>query len=314
MTFTNSNLESFTPESQGRDKNDRDNKSRELVVASLINLPNNKLELLRKQIRDQDLFDAVFDSLSIALHQISKSLIPKTNKINFRAEMKAGRANNYDFDLVIESVSGEVTLAVELKKGKSIYDQPQFLSIYVNRAGVITDKLPNYAEFFFDSYFDKIQEYSSCHKIDKASYLKEVFGTKYDTPPFSELYDLGKKSEKAKSWLRNLQYISVNRYIGYVIKSSSSAFNWTDFQERLYLQLPKYFLSWDPILRKFGWEKFNKKSLTLTGEMKTKSKASGLLTSLVLPTKSGQKIEMLLRWKNNACVKGPAWQIKLSAP
>jgi hypothetical protein len=206
----------------------------------------------------------------------------------------------------------KTTLAVELKKGKSIYDQPQFLQLYVNSPDVINDRMSTYAEFFYDAYFERIQEYTGCRPIEKNRYLKEVFGTKYDTYPFSELYKLVKESNNHRDWFKSLQYESIDEYIKTIIENPRLNINWGSLQVRLDQQLTKHFLSWDPVQRRFVWEKFDKTSVTLSGDVDTKSKKNGLLTTLVLPTKSGQRIELLLRWKNNPCIKGPAWQIKLT--
>jgi len=314
MSFTDIDLEAFEIGSAGKDRNDGDNKSRELVIATLINISESELESLRKRIKNGFLLSSVLESLDQALKQISEKVMPESAAPKFSVKTKAGRTNNYDFDLLISDKTVDKQLAVELKKGTSIYDQPQFLQLYVNSTDVTSERIPNYAEYFFDNYFSELQLYSGCSQINRDQYVKEVFGTTYKTEPFSQLYRMVKVDEEGKNWLKLLQYESIDSYIKVIMDHPETNINWKALQGRLLSQVDKYFLSWNPALREFSWEQFDEESLRLTGNSATKKKTNGLRTSLRLSTSSGQSLDLLLRWKNNPCVKGPAWQIKLSAP
>ena len=314
MKITDLDLRSFGQSSDGKALNDRDNKSREKVVAVLINSSEAELDSLRRQIRDRELLNELITALHVSITELSNLVQLHFEPENVNAIPKGGRGNNHDFDLVINVSGSELTLAVELKKGISLFDQPQFLSLYVNTSAILIDSVKNYAEFFYDENFNKLQKYSGCAQVEKVDYLAGVFGTTYENAPFSQLYELVKSSDLAKDWFKELQYSSVDRYIQYLLSHSPHPINWASLQERLFQQLPKFFLSWNSEGKTFKWEQFEKDELTLNGEVATKKKTSGQLTSIVLPTETGQRLEMLLRWKNNPCVKGPAWQIKLTPP
>lgn len=314
MDIADTDVEAFGPSNQGRAFNDSENKSRERVVIALINSPNAALDSLRSQIRNKELLNDLVTALSQSLTELANLTKLKFKPDNVMAIKKGGRGNNHDLDLVVNVNGTHQTLAVELKKGKTLFDQPQFLSLYVNSPNVLTDQVENYAEFFFDRYFKTLHTYSGCDKVEKAEYLTGVWGTSYGTPPFSQLYNLVHRDNRARSYFRELQYSSIDAYISYVVGSLPCPINWDSLQERLYQQLPKYFLSWNSQVKTFKWEQFQREELTLTRDVKTKAKASGQLTSIVLPTETAQRLEMLLRWKNNPCVKGPAWQIKLTPP
>lgn len=314
MTITDQDLQSFGQSSDGKSVNDRDNKSREKVVAILLNSSESELDSLRRQIRDRELLNELINALHRSITELSNLVQFHFEPENVNAIPKGGRGNNHDFDLVISASGSERTLAVELKKGISIFDQPQFLSLYVNTSAILNDSVKNYAEYFYDENFKELQKYSGCTHVDKDDYLAGVFGTTYENAPFSQLYELVKSSDSARDWFKELQYSSIDKYIQYLLSHSPHPINWTSLQERLFQQLPKFFLSWNSQAKTFKWEQFEKDELTLNGEATTKTKTSGQLTSIVLPTQTGQRLEMLLRWKNNPCVKGPAWQIKLTPP
>ena len=312
MDVSDQDVEAFSASSPGKALNDRNNKSREKLVSALLNSPNADLDSLRLKLRNRE----ILKEIVVALHHCLKELAIQTklpiSPNNISVNPRGGRGNNHDFDLVISVKGSDHTLAIELKKGKSIFNQPQILSLYVNSPNVLSGQIKNYAEFFFDEYFERLRKHTGCQKIAKSDYLTGIWGTSYESPPFSQLYELAKYSVVGKNWLKQLQYESVDAYLRYLVHILPCPINWEPLQERLFQQLPKYFLSWNSQARTFKWEQFSRNELTLTGKVETKAKRTGQLTSIVLPTETGQRLEMLLRWKNNPCVKGPAWQIKLT--
>ena len=58
-------------------------------------------------------------------------------------------------------------------------------------------------------------------------------------------------------------------------------------------------------------ENFNEKDMKITKEFTLKQNSNGQYNSLVFKNLNENKIEALLRWKNHACILGPAWQVKL---
>jgi len=142
------------------------------------------------------------------------------------------------------------------------------------------------------------------------TYLSRVYGTSFNEIPFSELKTFVSKASNREKLL-DLQHRSIDTYLAGLVQDKSKI-DFVKLQERLYGQLEKVFLSWNPVAFEFSWESFSEPSLKLTGEVKAKAGRGGHLNTVVLPTSTRQEIHMLLRWKNNPCVKGPAWQIKLT--
>ena len=58
-------------------------------------------------------------------------------------------------------------------------------------------------------------------------------------------------------------------------------------------------------------ENFTEKDMKITNEFTLKQNSNGQYNSLVFKNLNENKIEALLRWKNHACILGPAWQVKL---
>ena len=226
--------------------------------------------------------------------------------------MRGGRHWNYDFGLSFETAGGLVEVPIELKRGRSIYEQPQFLSLYVSSPFVLRESVLTYAEFFFDEYFEYLSTATHCAPISRAEYLAVVCNTKYEEPTFSHLYAFAKLGGSELQLLRELQYESIDSYLRYLLGLTDAGIDFDSLQQKLFEQLPKHFLSWDSSRQVFLWERFTSLGLELSGKIDTKAKSSGQLTTIVLPTRTGQQLELLLRWKNNPCVKGPAWQIRLT--
>ena len=308
--ITEDHLDAFISASSGRASNDSDNKLREQFVCAVLNRKSEERSALRNRVRRKVEFDKLAKALDDAVHSID-SLQPELRSWTLdNVEGRGGRGHNYDFVFTFSQGSGRKEVKVELKKGRSIYDQPQFLQAYVNAQGILVPEAVNYAEYFFDNYFQELREISGCSSVDKLTYLSRVYGTSYNEIPFRELKTFVSKASNREKLL-DLQHRSIDTYLTELVRDKAKI-DFAKLQERLYQQLEKVFLSWNLAAFEFLWESFSKVSLKLTGEVKAKAGRDGHLNTVVLPTSTGQEIHMLLRWKNNPCVKGPAWQIKLT--
>lgn len=305
-------LRAFTEPPRGRESNDELNKLREEFLVLLLSTKPQDRSDLRLSSPDPSSFKKIeieIDRAVASLQDIEPAIKGATF---FKIERKGGRTNNYDFVLSYRTGSKDTKVNVELKRGRSIFDQPQFLSLYVNAPDVVTQATQNYAEFFFDTFFEELQKLTGCSSITKSEYLRGVYGTSYETSPFNQLYQFVKLNKSNRSALSEIQHRSIDLYLKNLV-SKHGLINLDSLQERLFAQLDKVFLSWDTISHKFYWERFSGESLTLSHKVFTKSSPSGQISTIVIPTATGQRIEMLLRWKNNPCVKGPAWQIRLTS-
>lgn len=227
---------------------------------------------------------------------------------------QGGRSRNYDFDGSFVSVSGAAQqLKIELKRGDSIYDQPQFLQLYAKAGDMITASIQPYSEWFFDNYISQVVQLAGVSAPTKAEYLNKCYGTDFDVFAHTNvLYRLDVPGSSVKKRLQTLAFASIDSYLG-MLEANPSHVNLKSIQERLDAQLGKLFVSWNPDSQDFAVEMFSKDSMTLTPFISTKKRPNGQRSCLVFTNKAGHPIQALLRWKNRNCLLGPAWQISLSS-
>ena len=307
-------LRAFGQEMSGRQSNDSENKRREKVVVWLVNASADELGRVRSALVEKELLDRVSLTLRDAITRLTGTQSDETGPTEVIAEKKGGRNSNYDFKLAFQTAEGAQEIKVELKRGKSIYVQPQFLSLYVNKPEVLRPGVLNYAEYFYDNFAGELEKITKCGDIDRDGYLRSVIGTTYESEPFRSLKAIAVKKGEGLAYLKELQYRSIDSYIRWLESVSPLPIDFKTLQTKLDEQLEKKFLSWDPEMQNFLWETFSEEQLKLEGSMETGAKPTGQLHTIILPTVTGQRVELLLRWKNNPCVKGPAWQIRLSEP
>jgi hypothetical protein len=308
--ISDDHLDAFFSASLGRASNDSENKLREYFVCAVLNRRSEGRSAMRDGIRRNNDFDKLTKALDDAVRDID-SLQPELRSWALEnVEGRGGRGHNYDFVFTFSQGPERKEVKVELKKGRSIYDQPQFLQAYVNSQGILVPEAINYAEYFFDNYFHELRRISGCSSVEKTHYLRGVYGTSYNEIPFRELKTFVSEASSREKLL-DLQHRSIDTYLARLVNDKTQI-DFANLQKRLFEQLDKVFLSWNPAVFEFSWERFSERSLKLTGEVKGKAGRDDRLNTVVLPTSTGQEIHMLLRWKNNPCVKGPAWQIKLT--
>jgi len=313
VSINDQHIEAFSVYSSGRASNDELNSLREQLVVVLLNADEEERRSIRRKVNATSRLDEISSALDEAVSNLSNVRSDLAKYSLNSVEPKGGRRFNYDFVFRLSRGSSTVGLKVELKRGDSIFDQPQFLSLYVNSAGVTSSSVPNYAEYFYDVWFPRLKEISGCASVSRDFYLKHVFGTRYEESPFDFLYRFAKASDANRRALSQLQHRSIHDYLTW-IKGVASSIDFSNLQARLYEQLEKVFLSWNPHIARFSWEKFVMNELSLVGSIRTKANPSGQISTIILETQTGQELQMLLRWKNNPCVKGPAWQVKLTSP
>lgn len=311
-SFGDFELASFEPATHSRAFNDAENKKREQVVASIINTPTEERQLLRDEIANKNLFDSVCAALDSAITAL-RDLLPDVNESwNLALIRRGGRRYKHDFDLVFRHGTAEVVAPVEFKRTGRVCEQPQFWQPTVRSAGLLQPGVRNYAEFFFDNYFDELQRITGCSSTSREFYLNKVFGTTYLELPFSQLHAFVKASAVNQSMLKQLHLISRHDYIEHLLSLDDGGLDMAGLQDLLYQQLSKWFLSWDPLEPRFVWEQLKHEELTLTKIVEPSRTRSDELKGLVLPTSTGQRVSFLQVWRNNPCVKMPAWQVSLS--
>lgn len=245
----------------------------------------------------------IYNAIRLTINQI----VPTGAKPTEMRYM-AGRGNNYDFKLISESSPHRIhEIKLELKRGQSIYDQPQFLSLYATAELVSGEPYPN---FCYDNYIIQRPCFRRHSPPDKPTYLRLIYGTEYAKHPFFEsLYTADNSGSKADKIERSkIVDISIDDYLK---NHAMSGLRLEVLQNRLEAQLNKLFLSWNNTAGKFNIERFSKDDTIIVGKPFLRTSRSGLANTIGVKVKSGNQILALLRWKNHKGVLGPAWQIKM---
>lgn len=223
-----------------------------------------------------------------------------------------GRGNRFDFKVFSNSIPTSQGVKIELKRGESIFKQPQFIQLYAKRGILTLPHVEPYAEWLYGNYGNRLETSVGEALPPKDEYLKLVFGTNIpkDSVWFSKARELWKSDKSGV--LEGLHHRSVDEYIRLVSSSAPDNLDLSWLSEMLKEQQSKLFVSWDPGPRKFVVERFNHSDCSLTGSYSLKMRrGSQLVSSICLHNEAGNSIDWLLRWKNGPLVLGPAWQVSL---
>lgn len=311
-------IEAFGSAIRGRGTNDAMNSDRESAIEMLFSADPDVRDLLIKDSPDRaewirvrsEFEDAINSFMLVGGHGVE----PQRGNIS-TVKRLGGRSRNFDFEGSFESTSGVVTsLKIELKRGESIYDQPQFLQLYARDGNVVTRHVSSYAEWFYDRYLAEVSRLAGTSLPSKQDYLQRCCGTDYKAFPHTKvLYDrLKADDDRVSKALKEIAFTSIDSYLA-KLEQTPSVVDMTSLQERLNEQLGKLFVSWDSHKREFAVEVFSKNAMTLDGKVSFKTRPSGERSKLVVMNRAHHPIEALLRWKNRSCLLGPAWQISLKS-
>lgn len=229
------------------------------------------------------------------------------------ATRRAGRTSNHDFDFHYRTEGDRILVVkVELKKGESIHDQPQFLSLAAKRGGVTASKFDSYPEFFYANYIDRLAATTTAQRPARAEYLALINQINYERHPFFQsMYDDDNGARSGSVTRETLVSESVAAYLASVASQHNYAVAWDSMRERLAAQVEKRFLSWSTETEDFIIESYDCRDMTLDGTCTSYPDQNPRY--LVLGTISGRAIHCMLRWRNHQAVLMPAWQISLVA-
>ncbi len=311
--FVRSTIDLFEKKAANKAENDKNNKSREAAVGFL--LGEDKIAS-SKFITDPlvgERWKIVESNLRECLISIPEALDDDRNFEFSHLKHRGGRSTNFDFDAVYshKSSSAQKTESVEFKFGKSIYDQPQFLSIYAKPGTMITSDSEPFAEYFYDNFAPKLAPFAKVELPERDFYLSKIYGTSRDIDPFFlNLYEFKMESKSNKEKLKEISNIAISNYL----KTFSDGTNSLDFEainDLFSNQIVKRFVSWDHKTKTAKLEFFEENDMKIATEFKLKLNKKGQSTSLVFTNSNEKNIQALLRWKNHACILGPGWQVSL---
>ena len=266
-----------------RDNNDEYNKKRESIIGSLINneIPG---EYYQKDKRWKSIKKSLFDSIYTSFG------ISSSDTIKFIA--KAGRKNNYDFDLQINGLKHKMEFKYNIC---TINEAPQFVSL--PKPSQYFDAC--FEKYFYDNFLNKIAESGNLEMMDEDIYTTTNCNNKVKClKKFKELYDT---DPKFKNICKKHDKEGIKKYLlESSLKLETLSNKLIDTQKN-----KKY------ICFKDG--KFNIKGVD-SNQYRLKEVIKKNNTNVICKTESGINLEIRLRFKNGCGLQFPALQIKRKIP
>lgn len=318
-----------------RDNNDIDNKKRESIIAKLTNKEVNFSDFTNKEK-----WILLSDKLEELVNDIAKRIDIKHDRYSINA--KAGRGNNYDFELTFFFNNNIIEVQkLEYKNSPSMKDYPECLSKYTKNDFVDDDK---YHEFFYDEGYllaelelvnSKFNTDFSILNIDRQLYINECCKTESNIKiieliekleysnmtvdsliPVQKERVIDKKIYKEKS---DIVDDSIKEYIKRIVNNKT--FSGSSFLTKISEQKDKLFIFWDYKNENFSIDAIDINNDTSIidithniiknrGVKKSWNIFGNNINTIIVRLDNNTQYECLLRWKNHKGVLGPAWQIK----
>lgn len=286
----------FNTNTSKKQKNDKNNKKREQIISSIINLETPKI-FFDKSLRWFNLkkeLDLYISKLA------ANNNIYQIDSIS--CNIKAGRKNNYDFDIVINNI---YHFNIEFKfNAEKIKQTPQFvspmkLSQYLSN---------NFEEFYYDLYLIKLKEKYGINIPNKEEYLNKVHSP--NPKCLEHIQDKYYKGCKNSSKFTNNK--DDIEFYNYMKKLSSDCIS--EFVSKNDINIDKLNEYLKNSQKNKKYMLYKKKSLYFEEHnsddylIKSCEKEPSLYRYKV-KTESGNILKILIRWKNGNGVAFPAFQI-----
>ena len=288
-TLRYNNIISF--QLSNKKNNDKNNKLRENIIGAIINdkIPLSYFNVSRQWKRMKE---KVFEYIN--------SLIGDSPIQQITCEHKGGRSFNYDFMIVL---NGSISFPIELKFNScTILEAPQFVSPMKPSQYLSS----SYEEYFYENYVTKLAELGELNMPNKEDYLRQIhspapkcmeqFQTKYyngcsassqftnKTKDIQFYKEAKKLSDQSITEFIQMADLDIQKLSDYLIKTQ---------------QNKHYMLYKD---RQFYKQTVNMDEYHLVSYEKQKNR-------FIATSKTGNKIKILLRWKNGNGIAFPAFQI-----
>ena len=272
----------------GRKSNDKNNKIREEII-----------KIILTPQADPFLTDPVHGLAWTNLRNEMVSAIQKVAKNNNREyatysiEKKAGRSN-FDFHIVYDKGSD----VLEFKfGGTSLVRLPQFFNAGGNKKYHST----LYADYWYDNFFDEYlvkYGFNASDKPTKEKYLECVHANSCDKIPIFKA--LKERKERCNKEASKIVRRSITSFLTAYKDSTNLAEITADLQRS---QKDKNFLLYEKGV--FHYDRILPEELVAKSVVGIKN-GNVLVIQTENPT---TQLKMLLRWKNDAGILFPAWQI-----
>lgn len=290
----------FNLNSLSRNTNDMANKTRENIIGAIINgkVPEGYF-IIDKWMRMKS-------SLNTYLTELVKEKYDRVECIH-----KAGRSHKYDFLITFYREDGsKKEFKVEFKfNASTIDDCPQF--VQPMKPSQYMSSSSSYEEYYYDNYLTILSTFSGLPLPKRETYLKQVHTTRPKCIiPYQDLYYKGcKKSTKFTGLAKENEFYNLaNKISRDSIRTFIENNNTILDIKRLSSYLEKsqdgkiYMLYYNG---SFMLEHTNADDHSIVSVIKNPNKFRFECVS-----KTGKKINVLLRWKNGNGIAYPAFQIK----
>ena len=257
------------------------------------------------------LYNTCPNSIKKLIDELYKYIVYLANKKNIKviesvqSVIKGGRRYSYDFEILINNIQ----FKVEFKfNATELTDPPQFSS--PSKPDEYLDC--SYDEMFYKDYLSKIT--GEDKKPAKEIYLKYVHNNKPvpGMEQFKEKYSCGSIRSKKKYTGKQEDidfYNLCNKISQDSIRHHISNTNLKIEKLSQYLQetqRDKYYMLYDKVSGTFNCRTMDMNILQIASYIKDPNGYRYIAT-----TKSGRKLNILLRWKNGNGIAYPAFQIRL---
>ncbi len=288
-----SDIQLFMMAGRGRHMNDRNNHTRERILANLLNPPQEYLE----DPEHGSAWSTMSDKWRNFLHvqtpvEYDNILIKKMGgrKYNYDLEIKYLRGN----DVVHE-------MKAEFKHNCGCLDKlPEYYNAPENKGYIPA----SYAEYFYNNYVPHIANVAGLEVPTKENYMKYIYQSDYSKLPFFQ----GLKDSTNNEVLEVLKTSAKESIRNYLDEYAMSI----DFREVARdIQRSqgggKTFILWD--CQTFTTDRLMPEELDIVNVNRVRNG-----NTIVLNSAAGTQHKLLLRWKNHLGILFPAWQISLERP
>lgn len=289
---------------KGKANNDLNNKNRETIIKKILEnkIPDEYYLLSYRWKKMREEITVYIDTLLEDNTGINKNDFT-INSV--KCELKAGRNNNYDFNIIIRyKINGEneeevkKLFKVEFKFGATCVNEcPQFVS--PTKPSQYFKNEISFEEDFYDNTLPLIAKEGNLNMPEKEEYLKKIHNHSVDcVKEYKKKYDNDKSFNK---FAKKVSKESIDKYL------ESSTLDTEKLTHNLLKnQKDKYYMCYKN--NRFYLDKMSSDNFKITHVIEINA------PNIICMTESGHKLEIKLRWKNGNGIQFPAFQIKRKEP
>jgi hypothetical protein len=290
-TLQYSSINSFV--SSEKKSNDKNNKERENILGAII---NDKIPTI--YYTESNRWKQMKNSITDYIHRLHS----ETEIQTIKCQHKGGRKFNYDFEIIINDT---IQYNIELKFNASqISDAPQFVSPMKPSQYLSS----SYEEYYYDNYLQQLATQGNLSIPERDTYLHQIHSP---SPKCMDLfqqkyYNGCEQSSKFTNKEEDIEFYKTAKRLSNESITTFIEQNTLDIEKlSKYLQDTqdtKYYMLYNN-------NKFHKETINMDEYKLISCENQGKKYRFVATAQTGNKISILLRWKNGNGIAFPAFQI-----